>query len=50
MLTFESTSPQGKGRYTYGFEGDRTYQFRIENSFDGGKTFSLLMEGTYHRK
>ncbi|HET6283454.1 MAG TPA: DUF1579 family protein [Polyangia bacterium] len=49
-LTFESSSPQGKGRYTYRFEGDSAYNFRLENSFDGGKTFTLLMEGTYHRK
>jgi hypothetical protein len=49
-LTFESSSAHGKGRYTFRFEGDRTYHFRLENSFDGGKTFTQLMEGTYHRK
>jgi hypothetical protein len=49
-LTFESSSPHGRGRYTYRFEGDRTYHFRLENSFGGGKSFSLLMEGTYQRK
>ena len=29
--------------------GDGTYTFRLENSFDGGKTYNLMMEGTYHR-
>jgi len=49
-LTFHSKSPQGQGRYTFRFEGERTYHFRIENSFDGGKTFTMLMEGTYRKK
>jgi hypothetical protein len=48
-LTFHSTSPQGQGRYVYRFESARTYHFRIENSFDGGKTYTKLMEGTYHK-
>ena len=29
--------------------GDSTYTFRLENSFDGGKTYNLMMEGTYQR-
>ena len=49
-LTFESTFPQGRGRYTYRFEGADTYHFRLENSFDGGQSWTKLMEGTYHRK
>ena len=49
-LTFRSRSPQGEGRYTFRFEGDRTYHFRLENSFDGAKTFNTVMEGTYHKK
>ena len=40
----------GKGRYTYRFEGDHTYHFKLENSFDGGKSYAQLMEGTYHKK
>jgi Protein of unknown function (DUF1579) len=50
-LFFTSKSPQGgEGRYTYRFESDRSYHFQIENSFDGGRTFSLLMEGTYRKQ
>ncbi len=48
-LTLESRSPRGIGRYTYRFEGDAQYHFQIENSFDGGKTFALFMEGTYRK-
>ena len=49
-LTFHSKSPQGQGRYVFRFEGERAYHFRIENSFDGGKTFVTLMEGAYKKK
>jgi hypothetical protein len=49
-LTFESASPQGRGRYIHRFEGTDKYTFKLENSFDGGATFVTLMEGTYHRK
>lgn len=49
-LTFESTQPQGRGRYTFRFEGDDSYHFKIENSFDGGATWVMLMEGTYRRR
>jgi hypothetical protein len=48
-LTFHSTSPQGQGRYVFRFEGQSKYHFRIENSFDGGKTFVTFMEGTYSK-
>jgi hypothetical protein len=50
VLTFRSKGPHGEGRYTFRFEGDRTYHFRIDNSFDGGKTFQMLMEGTYRKR
>src|SRR5262245_33299093 len=30
-IVFRSKSPQGEGRYTYRFEGDHTYHFRLEN-------------------
>lgn len=43
------TTPKAEGRYTYRFHGDDRYDFRIENSFDGGKTFVKFMEGTYRR-
>jgi hypothetical protein len=49
-LTFFSHSPQGQGRYTYRFQGDSGYHFKLENSFDGGKTFTQLMEGSYRKK
>jgi hypothetical protein len=49
-LTFRSESPQGVSRYVFRFEGERAYHLRIENSFDGGKTFAPLMEGAYRRK
>lgn len=49
-LTFHSASPQGQGRYTYRFAADGSYHFKIENSFDGGKSFVQLMEGTYRKK
>jgi hypothetical protein len=49
-LLFTSHSPQGQGRYTIRFSGERTYHFKLENSFDGGKTFNQVMEGTYHKK
>jgi hypothetical protein len=49
-LTFHSKTPHGQGRYVYRFEGDRTYHFRIENSFDSGKTFAPFMEATYRKK
>jgi hypothetical protein len=49
-LTFRSVSPQGEGRYTYRFPSDRRYSFRLENSFDGGKTFTLMMEGIYDKQ
>lgn len=50
-LVFESThSPEGRGRYSHRFEGANTYHFKLESSFDGGKTYLTQMEGTYHRK
>jgi len=48
-LTFESSMPGGKGRYSYRFEGKDKHFFRIENSFDGGATWVLFMEATYTR-
>ena len=49
-LTFESSHPGGKGRYVYRFEGRDTHHFTIENSFDGGATWSTFMEATYERQ
>jgi hypothetical protein len=49
-LQLHSKSPRGQGRYTYRFDGERSYTFRIENSFDGGQSFQLFMDGTYRKK
>ena len=49
-LIFESSSPRGKGRYTYQFDGADGYRFKIENSFDGGKGWATLIEAAYHRR
>jgi hypothetical protein len=48
-LVLRSSHPGGEGRYTYRFEGNDRYTFRLENSFDGGKTWVKFMEGTYRR-
>ena len=48
-LVFESSSAQAQGRYTYRFEGETTYHFKLENSFDGGATWVTFMDGTYKK-
>ena len=48
-LVLRSKQEQGEGRYTYRFEGNDRYFFRLENSFDGGKSWVKFMEGTYER-
>jgi len=48
-LTFQNASPMGQGRYTYDFEADGKYRFKIENSQDG-KQWATFMEGNYTRK
>ena len=48
-LVLKSTSPRAQGRYTYRFHGNDRYEFRLENSFDGGKSWVKFMEGTYRR-
>jgi hypothetical protein len=48
-MTLIKVTPRGHGRYVYRWTDERTYHFSIENSFDGGKTFTRLMEGTYRR-
>ncbi len=49
-LTPHSSSPMGQGRYTYTFASDREYHFKIENSFDGGATFTQFMEARYRKE
>jgi hypothetical protein len=48
-LVFSVESPQGIGRYVYDFEGNDRYRFKIENSFDDGKTWCLFMSADYRR-
>ncbi|HMJ15324.1 MAG TPA: DUF1579 family protein [Polyangiaceae bacterium] len=49
-LVFESSFPHGKGRYTYRWEGRDKHHFSIENSFDGGASWSKFMDATYTRR
>jgi len=48
-LVFQSKSSMGHGRFSYEFEGEGKYRFKIENSTDG-KQWALFMEGKYTRK
>ena len=48
-LVLRSVSPRAQGRYTYRFHGNDRYEFRLENSFDGGRSWVKFMEGTYLR-
>ena len=48
-LTFQSASPMGHGRFTYEFQGEGRYHFKLENSQDG-KQWAAFMEGVYTRK
>jgi hypothetical protein len=49
-LLLERRTERGSARYTHRLEGDGSYFFSIENSFDGEKTWNRLMSGTYRRK
>lgn len=49
-LELAITSPHGRGRYVYRFEGDGLFHFHIDNSFDGGASWARLVEGTYRRR
>ena len=48
-LVFVNQTPMGHGRYSYEFEGEGKYRFRIDNSQDG-KQWVPFMEGEYSRK
>jgi hypothetical protein len=37
------------GRYTFAFEGADRFRFSIENTRDGGKTWSTFMDATYQK-
>jgi hypothetical protein len=47
-LVFENRTPTGHSRYSYVFEGQGRYIFRIENSQDG-REWKPIMEGRYTR-
>ena len=49
-LVFEH-APVGdrRGRYTYRFVGGAQFQFKIESSQDGGRSWQTFMEGRYKR-
>ena len=46
---FESETPHGKTRYVFTLQSADSYQFRIETSPDGGKTWTPFMDGNYKR-
>jgi len=48
-LVLKSKSSHGFGRYTFHFENDDRYRFKIENCFDG-QSWVPLMEGVYTRQ
>jgi len=50
-IVFES-DPQGarRGRYTFALKGDDTYDFKIENTEDEGRSWHTFMEATYKRR
>jgi hypothetical protein len=39
-----------RGRYTFSFRDEDSYDFRVENSQDGGQTWRLFLEATYQRQ
>jgi len=47
-LIFQHQHAMGHTRYTYVFECDGLYTFRLENSPDG-KTWTTFLDGTYRR-
>jgi hypothetical protein len=48
-LTLSSMSPEGGGRFTFRLEGDHSFEFVLENSFDGGQTWTKFMSGRYRK-
>lgn len=50
-LVFEH-EPVGseRGRYTFAFKDEDSYDFKVENSQDGGQTWRLFLEATYQRQ
>lgn len=47
-LVFENEFPQGRARYTYVFDGDDRYRFKIENG-PHGAALATFVEATYSR-
>ena len=48
-LVLIRTSPRGMARHTFTFTGVDVLATRVENSFDGGATWSVVMTGNYRR-
>jgi hypothetical protein len=49
-LTLTRSSSRGIARHSYRFDGPDTYRLKLENSFDGGQTWQVVMEGVYRRR
>jgi hypothetical protein len=49
-LIFEHDTGDQRGRYTYRFTSEDSYELKIENSQDGGQTWRTFMEGSYQRQ
>ena len=39
-----------RGRYTFSFKDEDSYDLKIENSQDGGQTWRLFLQATYQRQ
>ncbi len=51
LLVFNAQDATGQkcARYSYQFTGENSFIFKIQNSPDGGKSWSPMMEGTFLR-
>ena len=43
-------SPRGMTRHSYDLIDANTYELKLESSFDGGTSWALVAQGTYHRQ
>lgn len=49
-LVFDSAAAgDRRGRYTYSFTAPDAFRFQIESSYDAGKTWEKVMQGSYKR-
>ena len=49
-LVFTRVLPRGQTRHTFRFTDPSTYRMTIENSFDGGATWTQFLEGVYRKQ